>query len=518
MTQKTILQIFVGLLLLSRCYPKSSKQNQESGIQQQPNILFILSDDHTTQAISCYEGIFAEQANTINIDKLAEEGMLFTNCYCNNSICSPSRASILTGKYSHKNGVYLLDQVFDGSQPTSNNVLQKAGYQTAVFGKWHLKATPEGFDDYKVLPRQGRYLNPEFKEKGQDSLITYQGWSTDVITGMTQDYILNRDKKKPFFVMCQYKSTHDPWDSRAPHKGSLKDVEMPIPDNFYDTYKNRGQASKRTTLKLEYMNQSTFPHTRLENVTELEQREHIYQQYIRAFLECGKVLDENIGDLMAFLKEQGLEENTIVVYSADQGHFLGEHGFFSKRFMYDESMRMPLIVRYPDKVEPGARNKDLVSNIDFAPTLIDLAGVKIPEEMQGESLKPLLEGNTPEDWRDAVYYHYWQHLLHRQVTGHYGIRTKTHKLIYFHGQPLGMTNYPAVEPDWELYDLVNDPAEMHNIYYREENVELVKELKQKMLELKEYYVCTDDKYPELVEQNKTIFWQNSIENSLLQKE
>lgn len=495
----------IGLLLVSGCTQKSGYKNTET-TNQQPNILFILSDDHTTQAISCYNGIFADVANTINIDKLAEEGMLFTNCFCNNSICSPSRASILTGKYSHKNGVYLLDQNFDGSQPTSANVLQKAGYQTATFGKWHLKATPEGFDDYKVLVRQGRYLNPEFKEKGQDSLVTHLGWSTDVITDMTTDFIKNRDKSKPFFVMCQYKATHDPWDACSPYKGSLKDVEIPMPENFYDTYENRGKASKRTTLKLEYMNQSTFPHTRLENATEHEQRVHIYQQYIRAFLECGMVLDENIGKLMDFIKEQGLDKHTIVVYSADQGHFLGEHGFFSKRFMYEESMRMPLIIRYPGIVQPGSKNYDLVCNIDFAPTLIDLAGVEIPQEMQGKSLKALLEGNTPGDWRDAIYYQYWQHLLHRNVTAHYGIRTKTHKLIYFHGQPLGMTNYPAVEPDWELFDLINDPAEMNNIYYKEENAELVKHLKQKMLDLKEYYDCTDDKYPELVKQYEKYYW------------
>ena len=314
MTPKTILLSLIGLLLLSSC-------NQESSVQDKPNILFILSDDHTTQAIGCYEGIFADVAQTVNIDKLAEEGMLFTNCFCNNSICSPSRASILTGKYSHKNGVYMLNQNFDSTQVTSNKVLQKAGYQTGVFGKWHLKSTPAGFDDYKVLQKQGRYLNPEFVEKGVDSLVTRKGWSTDVITELTKDFIKNRDKSKPFFVMCQYKTTHDPWDSRPPFKGSLKDIEMPIPENFYDEYKNRGQASKRTTLKLEYMNQGTFPHSRLEDVTELEQREHIYQQYIRAFLECGMVLDENIGKLMTFLEEQGLDENTIVIYTADQGHF-----------------------------------------------------------------------------------------------------------------------------------------------------------------------------------------------------
>lgn len=496
--RKAIVSLIVIVLLSESC----TRDNES----QQPNILFIMADDHTTQAISCYGGIFAEQAATVNIDKLAEEGIMFTNAYCTNSICSPSRASILTGKYSHKNGVYILDQKFDTTQVTSNKLLKAAGYQTALFGKWHLKSTPSGFDDYKVLPRQGRYQDPEFWEKGNDSLVVHRGWSTDVITEMTKEFIVNRDKSKPFFVMCQYKATHDPWDSRPPHKGSLSNVEMPIPDNFYDTYKNRSEARKRTTLKLEYMNQGTFPHTRLENATEMEQREHIYQQYIRAFLECGKVLDENVGKLMEFLKEQGLDENTIVIYTADQGHFLGEHGFFSKRFMYDESMRMPLIVRYPGKIPPGSKNSDLVANIDFAPTIINLAGVEIPSGMQGVSLKPLLGGEKPDDWRNAIYYQYWQHLLHRDVTAHYGVRTQTHKLIYFHGQPLGMTDYPPVEPDWEFYDLVNDPSEMNNLYNAPEQQELIKDLKLKLLDLKKRYDCEDEKYPGLVEINKKYFW------------
>ncbi len=471
-----------------------------------PNILFILSDDHTTQAISCYKGLFAEQANTVHIDKLAREGMRFTNVFCTNSICSPSRATILTGKYSHKNGVYILNQEFDGRQTTSNQVLGKAGYQTAVFGKWHLKSEPYGFDDYKVLQKQGRYQDPEFVVKGQDELITYEGWSTDVITDMTTDYIQNRDPEKPFFVMCQYKSTHDPWDARPPYDTALEDVDIPFPENFYDTYEDRGLASQRTTLKLELMNQSTFPHTRLENATEHEQRRHIYEQYIRAFLECGMVLDENVGKLMSFLEDEGLAANTIVVYTADQGHFLGEHGFFSKRFIYEESMRMPLIVRYPKVIPAGSINDDLVANIDFAPTLIELAGEAVPLDMQGTSLSPLLRGQRPDDWRTGIYYHYWQHLLSRNVTAHYGIRTRTHKLIYFHGLPLGMTDYPAVDPDWELFDLQNDPAEMKNLYYQPNQQGLIKNLKEQMLELKSQYDCLDDAYPELVERNRAHFW------------
>jgi arylsulfatase A-like enzyme len=319
------------------------------------------------------------------------------------------------------------------------------------------------------------------------------------------DYLRKRDKEKPFFVMCHFKATHDPWASRPPYNTLFSKEEMPVPDNLLDTYENREVPSRITTLKLEYMNQSTYPHHRLEHADELTQRYHIYQQYIRSFLQCGRVLDENLGRILDFLEEEGLDENTIVVYTADQGHFLGEHGFFSKRFMYEESIRMPLIVKYPGHVEPGSVNEDLVANIDYAPTLVELAGLPVPEEMQGESITPLLKGHTPDTWRKAVYYRYWQHLLHRDVTAHYGIRTKTHKLIYFYGQSLGITDYPPVDPCWELFDLVNDPSEMNNIYEDPSSQALVNELKAELLNLKEEFDDGDEKYPELVEQNKTQF-------------
>jgi arylsulfatase A-like enzyme len=472
----------------------------------QPNILFIMGDDHTTQVISCYDGIFAEKANTVNIDRIAAAGMRFTNVFCTNAICSPSRATILTGKYSHKNGLYRLGQSFDMSQTTTVDLLGEAGYQVAVFGKWHLRCKPEGFDDYMVLPVQGRYQDPQFYIPGTDSLVTMDGWCTDIIADKTMDYLKNRNRDRPFFVMCHFKATHDPWASRPPYDTLFSNEEMPAPANLFDTYENREEPARRTTLKLEYMNQGTYPHDRLEGVDELTQRNHIYQQYIRDFIRCGRVLDENVGRILDFLEEEGLDENTIVIYTADQGHFLGEHGFFSKRFMYEEAMRMPLIVRYPGRVEAGSVNGDLVTNLDFAPTITYFAGIRIPEEMQGVSLLPLLKGHTPDDWRQAVYYRYWQHLLHRDVTAHYGIRTKTHKLIYFHGQPLGMTDFPAVGPSWELYDLINDPAEMYSIYHDPGQQDLVKDLKESLLRLKEQYDDTDDKYPEMVKVNEKYFW------------
>jgi arylsulfatase A-like enzyme len=472
-----------------------------------PNILFIMADDHTTQAISCYKGIFADYAKTVHIDHLAEVGIRFTNAFCTNSICSPSRATILTGKYSHKNGVRCLGEPFDTLQATSATLLQEAGYQTAVFGKWHLKTNPTGFDDYKVLQVQGRYQDPQFVEKGVDSMVTRSGWSTDVITDLTTDYLKKRNPEKPFYVMCQYKTTHDPWASRPPHDTLWQDLDIVEPDNLYDTYVNRSEAAKRTTLKLEMINQGTFPHDRLENATRDEQRGHIYQQYIKAFLRCGRVLDENIGRLIDFLRRENLYDNTVIIYTADQGHFLGEHGFFSKRFMYEEAMRMPLIVRYPSMIAAGSVNDDLVVNIDFMPSILELAGLSIPSDVQGRSVVPILKGITPADWRAAVYYHYWQHILHCDVAAHIGIRTKDRKLIFYFGLPLGFTDYEPTTPEWEMFDLVQDPGEMKNVYedpvYRSE----VEPLKEQLLELQEQFDDRGSEYPEMVNVYEHYFWE-----------
>ncbi|WP_319501300.1 sulfatase [uncultured Draconibacterium sp.] len=479
MKRSIYIVLVAGLVwLLSSC--SSSKT-------ERPNILFILSDDHSVNAIGCYNNRLSDEVRTPNIDHLAAEGMLFSQTFCTNSICSPSRATILTGKYSHKNGVYCLNQDFDNSQMTSASVLHDAGYQTAVYGKWHLKSRPSGFDDYSVLDEQGRYWNPRYFEPENDSMVQYDGWVDDVTAEMTMNFIKSRKKDKPFFVMCHFKSVHDPWDTRQPYDTCYQDQFIPEPDNLCDTYKNRGEASKRTTLKLEMLDQRTFRHEVLNTDDTCEQRKFVYQQYIKAFLRGANVLDENVGKVVRFLKEQGLDENTIVIYSSDQGHFLGEHGFFSKRFMYDESMQMPLIIKWPGKIKPGSINSDLVANIDFAPTIIDIAGLSIPKEMQGESLRPLLEGCTPENWRDAIYYRYWQHLLHRDVAAHYGIRTDSFKLIYYYGENKGLTDFPPTPPEWELFDLTNDPNEMNNVYSDPEYANSVNTLKTKMDELKEYY-------------------------------
>ncbi|MGD1895083.1 MAG: sulfatase [Cyclobacteriaceae bacterium] len=475
------------------CKPDQSKKE----LRTRPNILFIMSDDHAVNAVGAYSKRLAEFARTPNIDQLAEEGMLFENCFVTNSICSPSRATFLTGKYSHKNGVYCLNQNFE-EQPTSATMMQQAGYRTGVFGKWHLKSAPRGFDDYKVLQKQGRYENPEFVEKGREELIEHAGWVDDVITEMTQQFILDGENSdQPFFVMCQYKSAHDPWSSRSPFDTAYQNIKIPEPDNLCDNYQNRSDAARETTLKLEMMDQRTFAHDRLATEDTCEQRQHIYQQYIKAYLRSAQVMDDNVGKLMQFLEENDLAENTIVIYTSDQGHFLGEHGFFSKRFIYEESMQMPLIVRYPGVIEAGSRRPELITNLDFAPTILGLAGAPIPEDIQGDSFAELFHGNDIDGWRDASYYRDWQHLLHRRVAAHYGIRTADHKLIFYYGLPLGQTDFEATPPEWEMFDLKNDPQEMQNIYNDPTNAETIAQLKEQLLELKQQYDDTDDQYPEM---------------------
>jgi arylsulfatase A-like enzyme len=481
------------LFSYTRAVGRTNKQKKKH-----PNILFIMADDHTTQAISCYGGFLAGLVNTRNIDRITREGVMLKNCFCTNSICSPSRATILTGMHSHKNGVRCLGQSLGDSLVTFPELFQQAGYQTAVFGKWHLRSIPRGFDSSKVLQVQGRYKDPQFFINSSKELETVKGWSTDIIADMTMDFIRKRDKNKPFMTLCHFKATHDPWDSREPYKSMFKDIEFPEPDNLYDTYKNRSMAAKNSTLKLEMINQSTYPHDRLKNASWRRQRKHIYQQYIKDFIRCGRTLDENVGRLLDFLDTEGLSENTIVIYTADQGHFLGEHGFFSKRFMYDEAMRMPFLIRYKRWFKPGTINEDMITNVDFAPTLLDMAGIAIPETMQGKSFKNNLLGSTAHDWPKAVYYHYWQHLLHRNVAAHYGIRTKSKKLIFYYGLPLGQTNYKSTQPEWELFDLAEDPHEMKNVYDDPAYSDVIAELKEQLLAMKRQVGDTDEKYPELM--------------------
>jgi arylsulfatase A-like enzyme len=464
-----------------------------------------MSDDHAAPAISAYGGFLAEVAKTPNIDRLAKEGMRFDNCFCTNSICTPSRAVILTGKYSHKNGVLTLDDVFDGSQQTFSKLLQKAGYYTGVVGKWHLKTQPTGFDYYNVLSGQGLYFNPimyestmpwwnkegtiwwedlEAVEEGKRGGKQYKGYVTDVITDVALNFLKNKPKDKPFCLLYQHKAPHDMWEYDEKHAELFKDVEIPEPANLFDSHAHRGMAIKRCTQKIG--RNHTLYEDETEHLSGRKRKKKQYQIYIKSYLRCVASIDDNVGRVLDYLDKSGLAENTIVVYTSDQGFFLGEHGLFDKRFMYEESLRMPLLIRYPREVKAASVNDNIVVNVDFAETFLDYAGLSVPGDMQGRSLRPLLQGGTPEDWRSSMYYRYWMHRAHFNIAAHFGVRTKRHKLIYYYGLPLDARGARprATRPEWELFDLEKDPMEMNNVYDDHAYADVVKELKIELIRLR----------------------------------
>jgi arylsulfatase A-like enzyme len=474
---------------------------------KRPNILYIMSDDHAAQAISCYGSRINQ---TPNIDRLAAEGMKFENCFCTNSICTPSRASILTGKYSHKNGCRTLDDVFDPNQLTFPKLLQQAGYHTGIVGKWHLGTEPTGFDYYNVLHGQGDYFNPYLKEKkgrwrmGERGGKRYPGYVTDVITDLALQFLENRLDNRPFCLLYQHKAPHDMWEYKAVHAELFSDRDIPEPVNLFDDYSGRGEAIKRTTQKIG-MEETLFLHEtqgdqfegiggQLEALPPAERNRQVYQHFIKAYLRCVASIDENIGRMLDYLDASGLAENTIVIYTSDQGFFLGEHGLFDKRFMYEESLRMPFIVRYPREMPPGSVNDNIALNIDFAETFLDYAGVDVPAEMQGRSLRPLFIADTPADWRTSMYYRYWMHRPHFDVAAHFGVRTERYKLIYYYGLPLdaaGALDKPT-PPEWELFDLQNDPHEMQNVYHEPSHSEVVAQLKTELRRLRKQYADDQD--------------------------
>ena len=483
-----------------------------------PNILFIMSDDHTSQAISAYNGILASVLPTPNIDRIGNEGAILQNCFVTNSISTPSRGAIITGQYSQKNGVYTLNDQLDPAHPNVAKELQAAGYQTAIIGKWHLHAEPTGFDYYNVLPGQGRYIDPMLIEKGNwgpdpksdpKAGTVHKGHSTDVIGSEAIRFMENRDKDKPFFLMCHFKAPHRPWTPAERFQDLLRDVTVPEPDNILDTYEGKGKYTDLLRLRLEDMRKTDVKRDIPAGMTRDELRHWIYQYYIKDYLRCVAGVDENVGKILKYLDDNGLAENTVVIYTGDQGFFLGEHGWFDKRLMYEECLRMPFLIRYPKEIKPHTKNDDMVMNIDFAPLFLDYAGVDKPSQMQGESFRSNLEGETPSDWRDAVYYRYWMNADNdHDVTANYGIRTDRYKLVFYYGQSLGMTGTKdvSITPEWEFYDLKKDPKEMHNIYNDPENADLIKELKTKLLELKKKYDDEDSKYPVMQKIAEDYYW------------
>jgi arylsulfatase A-like enzyme len=420
-----------------------------------PNILFIFTDDHCTQSISAY----GSKVNTTpNMDRIAKGGMLFENCFVTNSICGPSRAVIQTGKHSHLNGFIRNGYTFNGDQQTFPKLLQKAGYTTAVVGKWHLKSTPQGFDYFDVLVGQGPYYNPPMKTLVDGKVVTQKnvGYTTDVITDKTLVWLKEqRDKSKPFMLMYQHKAPHRNWQPGPDYLTMYDDVTIPEPETLWDDYKGRTQAASKQAMTIKShlgandlkLNKGpgnltpeqrkvweaaygpkneAFKKLNLEGKALIKWK---YQRYAKDYLRCVASVDDNMGRVLDYLDESGLAKNTVVIYSSDQGWYLGEHGWFDKRWMYEESLRTPLLVRWPGVIKPGSRNSDITSNLDFAETFLDIAGVAVPEDMQGRSLVPLFTANTPKDWPTSFYYHYYEYPGAHSVARHFGVRTKTHKII-----------------------------------------------------------------------------------------
>lgn len=512
---KFVLVILLTLSVLIGCTTKTEEETTK------PNILYIMSDDHTAQAWGIYGGTLKDYVHTPNISRLAEEGCVLDNCLVSNSICTPSRATILTGQYSHVNGVTTLGGALYPEQNNVAKVLREAGYQTSVIGKWHLKKEPTGFDYYNVLAGQGRYWDPILKSKenwadGHEGGKAYEGFSTDVVADMTIDWIENRDKSKPFMAFCHFKATHEPYDYPKRFSHLYRDQEIPVPESFWDQGADetgrsfKGQsidnlkkrllfASENPDKKADYMHYPELPFS-VDGLTNDEARMKTYQKFVKDFMRCGAAIDDNIGKLLKYLDEAGLAENTIVIYTADQGYYLGEHGWFDKRMIYEESVHMPFVIRYPKEIPAGTRNSDIIENADFSALFTDYAGAKYPETMQGHSFRENLKGNTPDDWRNYGYYRYWQHETKRP--GHFGIRGERYKLAFYYGHGFKANKYEEGEETgryWDFLDLQEDPHELHNAYNDPKYQVIIADMKAEILKQRELLGDTDADNPEILE-------------------
>ena len=472
-----------------------------------------MSDDHATAGIGAYGGILAPLDPTPNLDQLAREGILFTNAFCTNSICTPSRATLLTGQYSHTNGVRTLLDPLPVSRHTLPLLMREAGYQTAMIGKWHLHEEPASFDYYCVLPGQGKYFNPSFHRKGSgiwpDNLIQtgnniYDSEHvSDAITDFSIQWLKNRDQTKPFFLMHHFKAPHDNFENAERYDFLYDNVSIPEPASLRDIPNYGSDATKDTGTSIGKRNSRRNMGDHMFVDKSLPEREYMsvsYQRYLKKYLRTVKGLDDNLARLLNHLRETGELENTIVLYTSDQGFMLGEHDYIDKRWMYEPSLKVPFIVWHPKLIAPGSVSEAIVNNTDFAPTLLDLAGIKAPSSMQGRSVRPILEGHTPDDWRQSTYYRYWMHMAHHDNPAHYGIRTKNFKLIFFYGLPLDASGalQGATQPGWELYDLRTDPEERHNVYGDPAYADATSELKKELLRLKKEIGDTDETYPNLM--------------------
>jgi len=495
---------------------------------KQPNIIFIFSDDHALDAIGAYSDRFKGILDTPNIDRIAKEGAVFQNSYCANSICGPSRASILTGKHSHINGFKHNSNRFDGNQWTFPKVLQESGYQTAVIGKWHLRSLPVGFDFWQVLPGQGSYYNPDFRTMPEGKQERIQGYCTDIITDLSLKWLDKRDKKKPFMLMCQHKAPHRNWAPAPKYLTLLDDVTVPEPKTLFDTYEGRSAWLKKNEMSLKdhfhwqhdmkMKGNTPFPDQFIDQVgngeyermtrkqkqdwdkayevknarfivdvadgklTEEQITKWKYQRYIKDYLRTIKSVDDNVGRVFEYLKKNGLEENTIVIYSSDQGFYLGDHGWYDKRWMYEQSFRMPFLIKWPSVIKPGTKTTALIQNIDYAPTFLELAGAKRPDAIQGDSLVPIFRSGdckAPEDWRNELYYAYWENPGIHNVPRHDGVRGQRYKIFYI-PQTL----------EWQLYDLEKDPNELKSVHDDASYKEVFEDMKKRYKANREKYKST----------------------------
>jgi arylsulfatase A-like enzyme len=472
---------------------------------ERPNIVFVFTDDHAAHAMSCYG---SKLNQTPHLDRIAAGGVRFDRCYVTNSLCGPSRASILTGKHSHANGFRDNADRFDSSQITFPKLLQQAGYQTAVIGKWHLVSDPTGFDHWEVLVGQGPYYNPPMIRNGER--VKHEGYTTEIIGDLTLDWLQKRDPAKPFLLMTQHKAPHREWQPGPNYFSLFKDTHIPEAPTLFDDYRGRGTPAKVQTLavakdlneldlklkapqnltpgQLERWHQAYDAENEAFRAANLQGEDLVrwkYQRYLKDYLRCVQAVDDQVGRLLDYLDQAGLAKNTVVIYASDQGFFLGDHGWFDKRFMYEECYRTPFLVKWPGVTTGGTASSALVSNLDFAQTMLDMAGVPADPSMQGVSLTPLLRGPAPANWRKSLYYHYYEYPGVHDVHRHYGVRTDRYKLMHFYH--LG---------EWELYDLEKDPQELHSVYNEPAYAGVQQELLAELTKLRQQYQVPDDPKPD----------------------
>ena len=524
-----------AMLLLSTGSSHSAEPSHDEAAEHaRPNILFIMSDDHTTQAVGAYGGRLTSLNPTPTIDSLATEGTRFDNVFVTNSICTPSRASIITGQYSQTNGVLDLDGEIGVERQHLPRLMSEAGYETAMIGKWHLKKEPGAFDYYKVLPGQGKYFDPTFRDidakgKWPNNTVQHEGHSSDVITDLTIQWLSKRDNPRPFFLMHHYKAPHDMFENAPRYDQYLADVSIPEPDNLFEqpawgSVATRGENDKLraeigTSVSKRNPRRNMGIHMDVDpSLSDEDYTREAYQRYLKRYLRTVKGVDDNLKRLFDYLKASGQWDNTIIIYTGDQGMMLGEHDLIDKRWMWEESLRMPFIVRHPQKKSAPAQSDLLINNTDFAPLMLELAGIETPAYMQGRSFAGVLDGKEPARWRTASYYRYWMHRAHHDVPSHFGVRNDRYKLIFFYGAHYDASpaesdvvyagkNWsrkdgviPSKTPTpagWEFYDLERDPTEVNNIYGELEYVETIRQMKAELLRQRETYNETDLAFPHI---------------------